>query len=48
MDEEHSLLEREVQANFDMSLADFKRRWRAGEFRDDEDPRITGVGMLLH
>ncbi|MGH3681851.1 MAG: hypothetical protein ACRDT2_16580 [Natronosporangium sp.] len=46
--EERALLEREVRANFNMSLAEFERRWRTGEFRDDEDPRITSVGMLLH
>jgi hypothetical protein len=45
--EELTLLEGEVRANFNMSLAEFERRWRAGEFRDDEDPRITSVGMLL-
>jgi len=45
--EERALLESEVQANLNMSLAEFERRWWAGEFRDDEDPRITSVGMLL-
>jgi hypothetical protein len=45
--EERALLESDVQANLNMSLAEFERRWWAGEFRDDEDPRITSVGMLL-
>lgn len=45
--EERAILEREVRALFNMPLAEFERRWRAGEFRDDDDPRVTGVGMLL-
>jgi len=46
--EEHALLEREVRANFNISLAEFERRWRAGEYHGNDDPRITSVGMLLH
>lgn len=46
--EERAILEREARSTFNMSLAEFERRWRAGEFRDDDDPRITSLGMLLH
>lgn len=46
--EERALLEREVRANLNMSLVEFERRWRAGEYRDNDDPRITSVGILLH
>lgn len=45
--EERAMLDREVRANFNMSLAEFESHWRAGDFRDNEDPRITSVGMLL-
>jgi hypothetical protein len=45
--EERAALEREVRSHFNISLPEFERRWRAGEFRDDDDPRITSVGMLL-
>jgi hypothetical protein len=45
--EERAALEREVRSHFNMSLAEFERRWRAGEFRDVDDPRVTSVGMLL-
>jgi hypothetical protein len=45
--EERAALEREVRSHFHMSLAEFERRWRTGEFRDVDDPRVTSVGMLL-
>jgi hypothetical protein len=45
--EERAALEREVRSYFAMSLAEFERRWRAGEFRDVDDPRVTSVAMLL-
>jgi hypothetical protein len=45
--EERALLEREVARNFNITLEEFERRWRAGEYRDDDDPRITSLGMLL-
>ena len=46
--EERAILEREIRSIFNMSLAEFERRWRAGECRDSDDPRITSVAMLLH
>lgn len=45
--EERVALEREVRSHFHISLTEFERRWRAGEFRDADDPRVTSVGMLL-
>lgn len=46
-DEERAILERDVQASFNMSLAEFERRWLAGEYRDSDDPRVTSIGMML-
>lgn len=45
--EERAILEREVRANLNIGLAEFERRWRAGEYRNNDDPRVTSVGMLL-
>jgi hypothetical protein len=41
--EERAALEREVRSHFNMSLAEFERRWRAGEFRDVDDPQGASV-----
>jgi len=30
-----------------MDLAEFTRRWNAGEFADSDDPKVTQVAMLL-
>jgi hypothetical protein len=45
--EERAFLDHEVRTCFNMPLVEFERRWRAGEFRDNDDPRVTSVGMLL-
>ncbi len=47
-DEERAALEHEVMRHFNISLAEFERRWHAGEYRDSDDPRITSLGALLH
>jgi hypothetical protein len=46
-EQERTGLESEVQRNFGIALTEFERRWRAGEYQDNDDPRVTSVGMLL-
>jgi hypothetical protein len=46
--DERAMLEREVRHAFNISLAEFERRWRSGEYQDNDDPRITSVAALLH
>lgn len=45
--EEREILDREARRLFNMSAEQFARKWHSGEFRDDEDPRVTQVAMLL-
>lgn len=46
-EEDHELLEREAQRQLGMSADEFARRWRAGEYQNCDDPKVTSVGMLL-
>lgn len=46
-DEERSYIEAESRRLLGMGAEEFRRRWDAGEFRDNGDPRITQVAMLL-
>jgi hypothetical protein len=46
-EQQRDLLEREAQRYLNMSAAEFARRWRDGEFRENDDPRVTRVAMLL-
>jgi hypothetical protein len=41
------LLEREAQRLLSMSADDFATKWRAGEFKANDDPKVTQVAMLL-
>ncbi|HEV7626217.1 MAG TPA: hypothetical protein VGO89_06950 [Streptomyces sp.] len=40
-------LNREARTQLDISGTEFTRRWRAGEYQDSEDPRVTAMAMLL-
>ena len=46
-EEERELLEQEAQRQLNMSADEFARQWRAGEYRDCDDPKVTSLGMLL-
>lgn len=41
------LLEREAKRLMGMSAEEFAERWRSGEFRGNDDPKVTQVAMLL-
>ncbi|MFY1673367.1 hypothetical protein ACN27G_25950 [Plantactinospora sp. WMMB334] len=46
-EEEHDRIRSECTRLLGMDLDEFARRWYAGEYRDDADPRVTQVAMLL-
>lgn len=46
-DEEYEYIQRECRRLLGMELDEFRRRWQAGEFRDNDDPKVTQVAMLL-
>lgn len=46
-DEVLAQLDREARRTLGMSGEDFAEKWRNGEFRDNADPRVTQVAMLL-
>ncbi len=41
------LLEREARRLLNVSAEEFARRWHAGEYQHNDDPKITQVAMLL-
>lgn len=46
--EQHrELLEREALRLLNLSADEFARRWNAGEYRHNDDPKVTHVAMLL-
>jgi hypothetical protein len=46
-EQDRQLLEREAQRHLSMSADEVARRWRAGEYRDCDDPKVTSLAMLL-
>jgi hypothetical protein len=46
-DEERPILAGEVFRATGLGVDEFRRRWLAGEYRDNPDPRITSAAMLL-
>lgn len=46
-EEAEAMLDREARHLFNISGAEFARRWHAGAFRNSTDPRVTQVAMLL-
>ena len=47
-EQEHEYLQRESMRLLNIGGADeFARRWHAGEYCDNDDPRLTQVAMLL-
>ncbi|MBF5032272.1 MULTISPECIES: hypothetical protein [unclassified Micromonospora] len=46
-DEEHEYIQRESRRLLGMDVEEFRQRWEAGEFRDNDDPKVTQVAMLL-
>jgi hypothetical protein len=45
--EEREYIEQETRRLLGMDLSEFQRRWEAGEFRDNDDPKVTQIAMLL-
>lgn len=43
----HTFAEAECQRLMGMSTAEFIERWNRGDFRSDDDPKVTRVAMLL-
>jgi len=41
------LFDREARRLLGMSAEEFAAKWHAGEFRDNDDPKVTRVAMLL-
>jgi hypothetical protein len=46
-DEEYEYIQRESRRLLGMDLDEFRQRWQAGEFRGNDDPKVTQVAMLL-
>ncbi|MDP9796737.1 hypothetical protein J2S43_005249 [Catenuloplanes nepalensis] len=46
-DEERVLLEDECQRLLGISVEEFTNGWRSGAYRDNTDPKVTQVAMLL-
>ncbi|MFY1688045.1 hypothetical protein [Plantactinospora sp. WMMB782] len=46
-EEEHDYIRSECARLLGMDLEEFARRWYAGEYRDNDDPKVTQVAMLL-
>ncbi|MEU5786186.1 hypothetical protein ABZ754_00465 [Micromonospora purpureochromogenes] len=46
-DEEHEYIQRESRRLLGMDVEEFRQRWEAGEFRGNDDPKVTQVAMLL-
>ena len=42
-----ALLEKEAQEVLGITGAEFAARWAAGEYADDDNPRLTDIAMLL-
>lgn len=40
-------LRSECQRLLGLDVEEFARRWHAGEYRDNPDPKVTQVAMLL-
>lgn len=45
--EDKALLERETQRQIGIGADEFAVRWRRGDYRDADDPKITSIAMLL-
>lgn len=46
-EEDREILEREARRLLNLSADEFARRWDAGEYKHDSDPKVTQVAMLL-
>lgn len=46
-EQRRELLEHEARRLMGMSAEEFAERWRNGEFRENDDPKVTQVAMLL-
>jgi hypothetical protein len=48
VEEEEQLANEEAQRNLGISFDEFKERWRAGDYRNNPDPKVTSVAFWLH
>lgn len=46
-EEERAVMEKLAQANFNMSLEDFARAWRAGRFDDDHERHSDVISLAM-
>ncbi len=46
-EEQHDLLDREARKILGIGADEFAKKWHAGEFSENDDPRVTQVAMLL-
>lgn len=46
-EQQRDLLDREARRNLGISGEEFESRWTSGEFRGNDDPKVTQVAMLL-
>ncbi len=46
-EEERAVMEDLAQANFNMSLEDFARAWRAGQFDDDYERHSDVISLAM-
>ncbi|GAB3796924.1 hypothetical protein [Micromonospora zhanjiangensis] len=46
-EEQQGMLERAARSLLNLTAAEFRQRWEAGLYKEDEDPRVTQVAMLL-
>ncbi len=43
----YGVLDKEARRLLHISGEEFVRRWKAGDYRDDSDPHVTHVAMLV-
>ncbi|MFI6333177.1 hypothetical protein ACIBBG_33495 [Micromonospora chersina] len=46
-EDQQGMLERAARSLLNLTAEEFRQRWEAGLYREDEDPRVTQVAMLL-
>lgn len=46
-EQEADFIEREALKVAGVNTAEFIRRWKAGKYRDSDDPRITDLAILI-
>jgi len=47
-EQERAMLDRGARCIFGIDADEFERRWRAGHYRNCDDPRVTDLAFYLH